>query len=225
MNYKTNHPIAYIIDLSIIIVLLASGCSFAVTPSPTLLPPTPVLSTSTPIRPTPPPDLIGFVAAYEDAVRNHDLEAMVSSFADNAKFQWGSWTTTITKQEIIDLHNYFIGVNEEIQNSDCSVQGSVVSCQAVFRDDCTQSAGMDGERYSTIEYSFENGKITKITSIELTEDFYPLNGFYINMLNWGNRTYPEEYAKLLTPSGTMSWDQESGVIMSQFCQEYVYKKP
>ena len=225
MNINTKYSIAKIIGILILVVLLTSGCSAPITPSPTALPPTPIPSTPTPVLPTPTPDLIGLVSAYENAVKSHDLAAMMVLFDDSAKYQWGGWTTTVSKQELNDLHNYFIAVNEEIQNKNCTFNGSVVSCQGVFRDDCTKSAGLDGERYSSIEYNFENGKITKIIAIELNESFYPLNYYYMKMLNWVNQTYPEEYQKLFNDSGSFSWDQESGVIMSRFCQEYVSTKP
>jgi hypothetical protein len=214
MNIKLNQFVATIIGILLATILLASACSPVATPSPTLLPPT-----SIPTTPT--PDLIGLVKAYEEAFNRHDPEAIMVMFADKSKYQWGGWTTAIVNQDISDLHDYFVSVNEEIQNTGCTIEGSVVKCQAVFRDDCTKSAGMDGEHFTSVVYNIENGKIQKVTAIELSKDNIKLNYFYNRMLNWSQKNNSEEYNKLFNEYNSFTWNQESGTIMSKFCQEYV----
>jgi hypothetical protein len=208
------------IGIFIAISLMISGCTPAAAPTPTAIPPSP-----TPIPPTPTPDPLAIVKAYEEALSLQDFDATMALFTDQPKFQWGGWTTGVNKQDISNLHSYFLEVHEEIENTDCKAEGIEVTCQAVFRDDCTEAAGMDGERYASVVYQIENGKITKVTTIELIEDSIKLGYFYTIMLNWAAKNQPEERQKLFDPHNTFLWNQDSGKIMSKFCQEYATIKP
>jgi len=212
MNIKLNHYVANIIGILLTITLIASGCTPAATPSPTA------------ILPTPTPDLIGLVNAYEEAVNRHDLDATMAMFADKSMYQWGDWKSALAKQDISDLHNFFFETNEDVQNTGCTVEGFVVKCQAVFRSDCTVSAGMEGEHFTFVEYTFENGKIRLVRAIGLREDHVTLDNFYTSLLDWGSKNYQEEYSKL-NSGGAFLFNQETGNIMSMLCKEFDAAKP
>jgi hypothetical protein len=227
MVKKFNPSITAIAGILIAIILVASSCSQAATPLPTPLPPTL-------IPPTQPPDLLSLVRAYEEAVKSHDIDRIMALFTGNATYEWGQWTTAIFNQEVRDLHSYMIGVNGEWQNTGCVVDGSVVKCQAVFRDDCAKSAGIDGEHFTSIEYTFEKGKLNKVNSEELPEDRRVLWSFYTRMFDWASKNNLEGYDKLSAFTDTigagggnmeLTRNMETGNIMSKYCQEYLDKKP
>jgi len=212
MNIKLNKYVAAIIGILLAITVIASGCSPAATLSPTAIPPTPT------------PDLIGLVKAYEDAFNRHDLEATMALFVDNATYKLGEWYTSVIKQLTSDYHNTLFGLNSVIQNTECTTLNATVSCKVVLHHDCTEAAGMDGDHY-TSDYIIENGKIGSFHALELPEDYRALNNLYDPMITWAAKNNPEEWKKIWGLNGSLIYNFETGKIWAKGCRDYAATKP
>ena len=228
MNNKKNKHTAISIGIVISILWITSGCSPAATPSPTPMPPTvtpiPPNPTQIPPTPTPTPDLLSLVRAYEEVFNRHDLEAVVALFADDAVLQ-NAWINGIYKADIKIQHDFVFGLNQTIQNSECSVVKDTVACKALVRDDCIKAAGIDGYHYTSVEYVFEDMKIYRVTGTESSDDGQTMTGFYRRMFGWSSAHRPEENSKLSDSNGSPIVNRETGKIYVKLCQEYAATKP
>ena len=226
MNNKKNKHTAISIGIVISILWITSGCSPAATPSPTPMPPTvtPIPPNPTQIPPTPTPDLLSLVRAYEEVFNRHDLEAVVALFADDAVLQ-NAWINGIYKADIKIQHDFVFGLNQTIQNSECSVVKDTVACKALVRDDCIKAAGIDGYHYTSVEYVFEDMKIYRVTGTESSDDGQTMEGFYDGMFGWSGAHRPEENSKLSDSNGSPIVNRETGKIYVKLCQEYAATKP
>jgi hypothetical protein len=196
-----------------LILLTLGGCSSASTPSPTTIPPS--------------PDPVSLVKSYEEAFNQHNLDTTMALFSDEAIDQWGTHYTAVLKQDVRSYHEFMFGLNSVLENTECTQSQDMVNCKSVLRFDCTDAAGMDGDHY-TIDYTFENGKIYKITAVELPEDLNVLNTFMRQTSAWAEKNNLEGWKNSMGSMGsmgTLNILSESGQAWAKACQEYAATKP
>jgi predicted phosphohydrolase len=128
----------------------------------------------------------------------------------------------IYKADIQANHDYWFGLNAEMQNSECTEANGTVTCKMVIQHDCASAAGMDGLHYPSIEYVFENHLIQKVTSWIMEEDLFAMNGFIVSVNGWSAVERSEE-VRQMSDSGISN--REAGKIMVKLCQEYAATKP
>jgi len=203
---KVNFLIAGSVILLIAFIFLTAGCSSAAKP-----------------QPTPTPDLVGQVKAFEDAFNRHDVDGATAMFADNAWYL-GSYPT----QQIHDNFVYSAAMNTESHFSDCvQAQDTVARKSAINSDECTKLAGLQGVPDKDVVFTFQNGKISRVNSANVgSVEYDKMDGFYGAIIQWAVDNDKTAELDKTGPAGSRFTilSREAGEITVKLCQDYAATK-
>lgn len=201
---KIDFYVAGVIVLLITLILLTTGCSSA-----------------TKVVPTPTPDPVGQVKAFEDAYNRHDVDGALAMFAENAwYFQY------FPNQQIRDYFAYSKAMSAESHFSDCAPAQDTVTCKSsTYSDTCTKLAGVRGMPDKNIVFTFKDGKISKVSSAsEESAEAYNVYNFYGAIIYWAVNNDKTAELDKTGPAGSdyrfTIYNSEAGEATARLCQEY-----
>ena len=114
-----------------------------------------------------PGDLLQRVADYEDACNRHDVDAVLSLYAKDARLEFGPLGAIEGKDRIRGIHEYDRAIDTELQFENCTVEYRTVTCRAVENNQWLVAAGLEPLMYSTSIFTFNRqGQIE--TTIDVT---------------------------------------------------------
>ena len=115
------------------------------------------------------PKLENRFKAYMEAHNSHDVEKVMSFYAEDARFEFvESWVRegkeAIRKQEEFDA-----ALNSQLDFTDLKVSGDIVTAKVTERSDYYKLAGIDEVYYEYYTIIFRDGLIKEIKT-ELTQE-------------------------------------------------------
>lgn len=168
--------------------------------------------TASPAEPT--PDNVSLVQAYETAANAHDIDAVMSMFADDAVFELVGQGTLPNLEAIQAIHEYDKGINTQITLQNCTAAGQTVTCEVAEQNDWLSAAGLGEIFYPSSVFTLtETGKIQKISSTVSDEDGAAMGSVLAEFVPWLMTERPEESASLFSQDGQFIYSEENGVLV------------
>ena len=246
---KANRVLAVTFTL-VLIILAACTASPAVPASPpapaatatpvpptaTTVPPTatpvPPAATPAPPAPTPPvlpspvPELMDIVKAYEAAVNRDDASGILALFPEQFVNGWQDFyqaQSLSNQKQLADFYAYLAGMHDGMTLTECGQsRENQVRCGVTVWDDCFKAAGVPAIKAS-VGFTFLDKKI-KILGWQIAEssqaDVVKYWSWSTNAGLWARQERPDLRAKMYDSHGDYILTGEAGAAWSQACKEY-----
>jgi len=173
MLINSGHVVVQL-SLMVFIVVLASSCS---------------------------PDLLERVRVYEATYNAHDVENLMSFYADDIKFEIvGLWVKN-GKTAVRELAEWDRATNMHMAISDIKVSGDSVTFKLVETNDWWRLVGIGEICYEPSVMIFRNGLISEIRATMTQESLDAHAKAWPSIISWAKEHRGEELKELL-PGGT-----------------------
>ena len=165
-------------------------------------------------------DLIGLVEAFQEALNQHDVDKVMSMFAEDAKFEIVGVSKYSGKQQIRNVFEYDVGVNTELKFMNCKSEGNTVRCQALERNDRLAVIGIDELKFISSIFVFSDGRIQSFIS-EIPSEVVQYNReVWQKFIPWLSKTYPDEHLKMFTSDGRFIYSRANGRDVVLFLKKW-----
>jgi limonene-1,2-epoxide hydrolase len=155
-------------------------------------------------------DLIDLVEAFQEALNQHDVDKVMSMFAENAEFEIVGVSKYSGKQQIRNVFEYDVGVNTELKFINCKTEGNTVRCQALERNDRLAAIGIDELKYTSSNFVFSDRRIQSFIS-EIPPGVVQHNReVWQKFIPWLSKNYPDEHSKMFTSEGRFIYNHANG---------------
>ena len=165
-------------------------------------------------------DLIALVQTYQEAANNHDLDAIMDMFTDDAEFELVGQAKITGHEQLRALHDYDTGLHTELQFYNCVAAENTVTCEVREQNDWQRAANIPEYHYTSAVFTFKDGLIQKIVATMSPESAQVLGATMQAFNKWAMGKRPDAVAKLLTPDGQFIYAQESARIVVDLLKEW-----
>lgn len=153
------------------------------------------------------PDLAERVKAYETTYNTHDVEKLMSFYADDVIFEIvGVWVRQ-GKQVVRDLAEWDKATNMRMTISNISVCGDTVTCKLVETNDWWKLAGMGEVHYEPCFMIFRKGLISEMRAKMVGSSVEAYRKVWPALYEWASENRGKELAELL-PDGEFIYGAE-----------------
>jgi len=150
--------------------------------------------------------------AMERAHNQHQLETVLSCYADDARFEMvGEWAVQ-GKEALRDLFTVDFLLNGRLVFSDVLVHGDTVICKATEQSDFFVALGLETYNYDRCEFRFRNGRIQEARATGAPESVATNERAAKAFSAWADLNRREEVTRLLggkeftlTPENALGW--------------------
>jgi hypothetical protein len=152
------------------------------------------------------PDLTERVKAYEATYNAHDIEKLMSFYADDIRFEIvGVWVKS-GKHAMRELAEWDRATNMRMTISDISVSGDSVTCELVETNDWWQLAGIGEVLYEPCTMIFRNGVMTEMRAKMASSSVEAYMKAWPAIYEWASQNRSEVLAELL-PDGQFTYGE------------------
>lgn len=146
------------------------------------------------------PDLSQLVRAYVEVYNNHDVEKIMSFYADDIRFEnVGVWLKT-GKQEVRKITEWDTATHIVMKVSNITVQGDTVTFSLLETNDWLKLAGIGEALYEPSRIVFRDGKIAVIQAKLTEESLDRWLPKWNAILAWAKEHRPDRLAEVM-PEG------------------------
>jgi ketosteroid isomerase-like protein len=135
--------------------------------------------------------------AFEKAYNDHDVERVMSFYAEDAIHEVPGQFMLRGKEEIRGLVEYDAVSNARLSFSKYRVEGQTIMCQSTVTDDWIKAAGIEEVHYST-KLVFKDGLIQQWTAQTSPEAVQQLTKLFTSVTEWASRERPRELEELIS---------------------------
>jgi hypothetical protein len=154
--------------------------------------------------------LIDLVKSFQESVNQHEVDKVMSMFAEDAEFEIVGVSKYSGKRQIKNVFEYDVGVNTELKFIDCKSEGNTVRCQALERNDRLAAIGISEVKYTSSIFVFIDRQIQSFIS-ELPPEVVRYNlEVWQKFIPWLSNNYPAECARMITPKGRFIYNRKNG---------------
>lgn len=154
------------------------------------------------------PNLIDKAKAFEKAYNSHDIERIVSFFADNIRFEVVGFFVKEGKKDVRELIEYDAAVNVHMIISDIKVNRNTVTFKLAESNDWFRLAGIEELIYEPNRIVFHDGLIKEIKSEITNESAVDMRKAWESVMEWALKERSQELEELL-PGGKFIYNAES----------------
>lgn len=145
---------------------------------------------------------------YMQAVRQHDIEEILSLMDDDFQLHFTEFGITMAKNDMPDVLGWDKAVSGSVTFGNLQVEGDTVSAIFTEKNEFFRLLGIDSLQ-AEVTYTFnENGKLIKqtYTPLPIQPDFQqPLQA----VIDWAKKNRPEEL-EAIYPNGQMVFNEKMG---------------
>jgi hypothetical protein len=160
---------------------------------------------------------------YAEASASHDLRALEMLTAEDISWQLGRYRL-VGREDALAPNAYDLGMENELEYRNVQVDGNVVECEVIERNETIEAIGMT-EVHQYPRYTFENGLVLrKEPSGKKPLAEYSMTEFHRRMSplrKWIRETHPEVMSRLVDPDKGFIFSQENGALMLRLTREWV----
>ncbi len=158
-----------------------------------------------------PDDLLRRVADYEEACNRHDVDTVLSLYAEDARLEFGPLGTIEGKDRIRGVHEYDRAIDAELLFENCSVEYRAVTCRAVENNQWLVTAGLEPLVYSASIFEFNRRGQIETTVARMSPQSAQVLGQVMARFNaWARKNAAWEYSELFRPDGSFEYSYDSG---------------
>jgi len=156
------------------------------------------------------PRLVDRVKAFQEAANSHNVEKLVSFYADDVRFELVGTPMVIVGKENLrkPIEEQFI-LNAHLTFTDIKVNGNTVTYKVKEQNDWLKAAGINAVYYEYDELTFEDGLIKEEKAKPTQESMRIMVEFQTSFEKWVSEKRPEEWAKLkvegITKENVATW--------------------
>jgi ketosteroid isomerase-like protein len=164
--------------------------------------------------PTPAADLVAPVKAWADALNNGDVDAALSLFTDNVR--WDIWGAPANGKEASrTLLDWLVASEFEQQITNCQPQADRVACNLSYVDGCSAASGTPDGLPAKLVFIYQpDGKITQAILARGGEPPDDVTEFWNGWRTWTRVNRAADWAKVAEKNG------EGGALTVKTCKEY-----
>lgn len=143
------------------------------------------------------PTLVDRVKAFQEAANSHNVEKLVSFYADDVRFEIVGTPMVIVGKEKLrkPIEEQFI-LNVHLTFTDIKVNGNTVTYKVKEQNDWLKAAGIDAVYYEYDQITFEDGLIKEEKAKPTQESMKRMAEFRASFEKWASEKRSEEWAKL-----------------------------
>lgn len=175
-----------------------SWCTVAVLPVLCLLA---LLALSCSPKPT------SVIQSYEEAYNGHDLEKLLSLYAQDVSFDVVGQISLQGHKQLGDLAECDFALNVQLTLGQYSTRGDSVMCQLVKVNDWLKTAGIGQARYS-VTFVVKNGLIASVRAEQHSDSERVIREVIAPFLEWISLERPEASAEMM-PQGSFIYNAEN----------------
>jgi hypothetical protein len=172
-------------------------------------------TTPAPSSSAPTSDLLAIIKAYQDAVNQHDVDAVTALFADRAIYRMSAGA--VGRDEIREVEDWQAGLNDRLEFTDCKAEGNTVTCKGFLTDDCEKAVGGLGVRLDEVTFKVDDGKIQNVYGSASGVDSTRSDENGGLLIAWAQSNRPEDYAKYINPTKAGHTARQNGQLFLQMC--------
>lgn len=142
-------------------------------------------------------DLRVIVKNYEQAYNSHDLEKIMSLYADDVIFEIVDMFKLSGKAEIKDLTEHDIALKIRLTHENIKVKGDSVICDVTVISDRLESLGIKTAYYSPAIFIFKDGLIQQIKATQTPETKDAISSAVAPIIEWALENRPEKLKEMM----------------------------
>lgn len=162
--------------------------------------------------------LVHKVKAFENTCNSHDVEEIISLYAENAVHKVPGQFLLRGKKELRGLAEYDSVSNTHFTFNQCEVEGDTVTCEFIATDDWIKTAGIEKVYYSAV-FVFSNGLIRLWIAKPTPETAQALGQVFSSFVEWASKERPQQL-KEMTPEGRFIYNAENAKKSLALVQEW-----
>lgn len=167
------------------------------------------------------PKLKNRVKVYEKAYNSHNLERIMSLYAENATFEVVGQFVLKSKEQIRDLTEYDIALNIHMYISEYIAKGDTIICKLAETNDWLKTAGIKKAHYS-MKLVFSNGLIKLLRAKATSETNQAFSQMFNPLTEWASKERPLRLAEMM-PAGRFVYNSENAKKALALLQEWLGK--
>ncbi len=165
------------------------------------------------------PKLDERVKTYEQAYNSHDVEKIMSFYADDIKFEVVGFFVKEGKEEVRSLTEYDATVNIHMSISNIKINGDTATFTLIESNDWFRLAGVEELVYEPNRIVFRNGLITEIRAEITPESAKAASKAWQTMMQWASKEHSEALAELM-PGGKFIYTAETAKKWLELLKEW-----
>lgn len=156
---------------------------------------------------SPEPTPVDLVRAYQNAYNSHDLEKLLSLFAEDATFEVVGQFVFKGKENVrrVAEHDFALNIHMSIRGP--TIKGDTIFCGLTETNDWLKTAGI-GEAHYTGWFVFEAGLIKLIRGQSTPETDKAFSEVLNPLIEWASKERPEQLAEMM-PEGKFVYNAEN----------------
>jgi limonene-1,2-epoxide hydrolase len=155
-------------------------------------------------------NLVNLVQAFCEAVNRHAVAEVIAMFSDEAEFELAGLYRIVGKKQIRSVFEYDAGVHTKLEFSRFQIEGNMVKCQLVERNDRLEAIGFSKLDYPSCLLTFKERRIQKFSAKPDEESMKKIANALQGFLPWLAQKYPSDRAKMYTSEGRFIYSRENG---------------
>ena len=164
------------------------------------------------------PKLEDKVKAFEETYNSHDVEKIMSFYADDALHEVPGTFLLKGKKELRDLAEYDKVLNFHLSFKQCKVEGDTITCELTVIDDWTRTAGIQKVTYSS-KIVFKDGLIKQWITVPTSESAQAINNLVRSLMEYASKEKPQ-LLKEMMPEGKFIYNAENARKLLALEQEW-----
>lgn len=156
------------------------------------------------------PSLVDRVEAFQKAANSHDVEKLLSFYADDVRFELVGTPMVIEGKEKLrkPIEEQFI-LNVHLTFADIKVSGNTATYKVKEQNDWLKAAGIDALHYEYDQITFEDGLIKQEIAKPTQESMKIMAEFQESFEKWASEKRGQEWTKLksegITKENVSKW--------------------
>lgn len=147
------------------------------------------------------------VKAFEETYNSHDVEKIMSFYADDAVHEGPGTFLLKGKKELRDLAEYDKTMNFRLSFKQCTVKADTITCELTVTDDWTRTAGIQKVTYSS-KIVFRDGLIKQWITVPTPESAQEINNLVRSLIEYASKEKPQ-LLKEMMPEGKFIYNAEN----------------
>lgn len=147
------------------------------------------------------------VKAFEKAYNNHEVDKVMSLYADDASIEIVGYFVVRGEKEIRDMTEYDITQNIHLSYNECITKDDTVICNESVTNDFIKFADIKDANYST-KFIFSDGLIKQIISKPTPQTYKAWNQVLKPHLEWLSKERPQQLQEMM-PEGKFIMNAEN----------------
>lgn len=139
------------------------------------------------------------IKAFEKAYNNHDVEKIMSFYAEDVVHELPGQFVLKGKEELRGLAEYDKVLNMQLSFKKYRVKGDTVTCEFVVTDDWIKTAGIEEVDYFT-KFVFSKGLIIQWIAEPTPETAQTLGQVFSSIVEWASKERQQQL-KEMAPEG------------------------